>query len=199
MIEKCFVFFVILSIVFALFTGNMENIANAALDGAARAIGVVISLAGAMCLWNGVMAVFKESGAIAKLSKLLSPLFAKIFPGTWKDGRGKEEVCAALCANILGIGNAATPLALAAMKKMHEASPDKTKATDDMVTFAALGASSLDILPTTIISLRRAQGSIDPYSVIIPIWICSFTLALTTVILCRVISALKRKTGRGGK
>lgn len=193
MIEKCFIFLVILSIVFGIATGNIENVANAALDGAAKAIGVVISLAGAMCLWNGVMAVFKESGAIGALSKLLRPLFAKIFPETWKSGNGSEEICAALCANILGIGNAATPLALAAMKKMHEASPDKKIATDDMVTFAALGAASIDILPTTIITLRRTAGSSDPYSVIIPIWICSFCLALLTVLLCRIIAAVSRK------
>lgn len=196
MLEKCFFFLVILSIIFAVATGNVQGIANAALDGAAKAVGVVISLAGAMCLWNGVMSVLKESGAIGALSRLLSPLFKRIFPDTWQSGKGKDEICAAVCANILGIGNAATPLALAAMKKMHDAAPNKRIATDDMVTFAALGAASLDILPTTIISLRRAAGSSDAYSVIIPIWICSFTLAAITVILCRTAAALHRRKGR---
>lgn len=196
MLEKCFFFLVILSIVFGVATGNINNIANAVLDGAAKAVGVVISLAGAMCLWNGVMAVLKESGAIGALSRLLSPVFGRIFPDTWRDGRGKDEICAAVCANILGIGNAATPLALAAMKKMHDAAPNKRIATDDMVTFAALGAASLDILPTTIISLRRAAGSSDAYSVIVPIWICSFTLAAVTVILCRIAAAVQRQKRR---
>ncbi len=195
MIEKCFIFLVILSIFFSVTTGNVNAVANAVLDGAAKAVGVVISLTGSMCLWNGVMAVLKEGGAVGALSRLLSPLFGKIFPETWKSGHGKEEICAAVCANILGIGNAATPLALSAMKKMNDAAPNKTVATDDMVTFAALGAASLDILPTTIITLRRSAGSSDAYSVIIPIWICSFTLAAITVLLCRTAAAIhKRKT-----
>lgn len=192
MIEKCFFVLVFLSIGFGSITGHMPEVANAALDGTSKAVGVIISLCGTMCLWNGVMEVLKEGGAIGALSKVMSPLLAKIFPDTWKRGCGKDEVLAAICANILGIGNAATPLALSAMKKMHDGAEDKTRATDDMVTFAALGAASLDIMPTTLIALRRAAGSTEPYSVIVPIWICSLTLSALTVILCRSTALLSR-------
>lgn len=192
MVEKCFFVLIFLSVLFGSITGNMPQVANAALDGTAKAVGVVISLCGTMCLWNGVMEVLKEGGAIGALSKIMSPLLAKIFPETWKSGCGKDEVLAAVCANILGIGNAATPLALSAMKKMHENSEDKTRATDDMVTFAALGAASLDIMPTTLIALRRAAGSAEPYSIVVPIWICSLTLSSLTVVLCRSIAAFSR-------
>ena len=115
MIEKCFFSLVVLSVVFASFTGNMGAVANAALDGAANAVTVVISLCGAMCLWNGIMEVLRESGAIRVLSRLLSPVLRHVFPKTWQSGVGRDEVCAALSANILGIGNAATPLAISEM------------------------------------------------------------------------------------
>lgn len=165
----------------------MNAVSNAALDGAKNAVTVVISLCGAMCLWNGVMEVLRVSGAVGALSRLLSPILKHAFPETWKSGAGKEEVCAALCANILGIGNAATPLALSAMKKMSGTITDG-RATDDMVTFAALGAASLDLLPTTLIALRRGAGSASPYDIIVPIWICSACCAAATVILCRIVT-----------
>ena len=194
MIEKCFFVLVILSIGFGFCTGNMSEVSNAALDGAANAVTVVISLCGAMCLWNGVMEVLKESGAVRALSRLLSPVLKHAFPETWKSGVGRDEVCAALCANILGIGNASTPLALSAMKKMSGVCKD-SHASDDMVTFAALGAASLDLLPTTLIALRRGAGSASPYDIIVPIWICSACCAAVTVILCR-LSALFAKGRR---
>ena len=188
MIEKCFFSLVVLSVVFAAFTGNMGAVANAALDGAANAVTVVISLCGAMCLWNGIMEVLRESGAIRVLSRLLSPVLRHVFPKTWQSGAGRDEVCAALSANILGIGNAATPLALSAMEKMNAACTGGV-ASDDMVTFAALGAASLDLLPTTLIALRRGAGSLDPFNIIVPIWICSASCAFLTVVLCRLCAA----------
>ena len=188
MIEKCFFSLVVLSVVFAAFTGNMGAVANAALDGAANAVTVVISLCGAMCLWNGIMEVLRESGAIKVLSRLLSPVLRHVFPKTWKSGVGRDEVCAALSANILGLGNAATPLALSAMEKMSAACAGGA-ASDDMVTFAALGAASLDLLPTTLIALRRSAGSLNPFNIIVPIWICSASCAFLTVVLCRLCAA----------
>lgn len=198
MIEKCFFSLVVLSVVFAAFTGNMGAVANAALDGAANAVTVVLSLCGAMCLWNGVMEVLRKSGAIKVLSRLLSPVLRHVFPKTWQNGAGRDEVCAALSANILGIGNAATPLALSAMEKMNAACTGGA-ASDDMVTFAALGAASLDLLPTTLIALRRSAGSIDPFNIIVPIWICSASCAFLTVALCRLCAAVSSAHGRKKK
>ena len=139
------------------------------------------------------MEVLREAGAVQKLSRILSPVLRRIFPKTWESGQGSEEICAALSANILGIDNAATPLALSAMEKMQAANPNKERATDDMVTFAVLGASSLDLLPTTLIALRRAAGSAAPYKIILPVWICSFVCAAAGVFLSKLFAGITRK------
>ncbi len=193
MMEKCFFVLVSISLVFALLTGNLQAVSNAVVDGASKAITLLLSLAGAMCLWSGIMEVLREAGAVQKLSRVLSPILRRVFPGTWKSGQGSEEICAALSANILGIGNAATPLALSAMEKMQAANPNKERATDDMVTFAILGASSLDLLPTTLITLRRAAGSAAPYKIIFPVWLCSAACAVIGVLLSKLCIRLSRK------
>lgn len=200
MMEKCFFVLVSISVVFAILTGNLQDVSNAVVDGASKAITLLLSLAGAMCLWSGIMEVLREAGAVQKLSRILSPILRRVFPETWKSGQGSEEICAALSANILGIGNAATPLALSAMEKMQAANPNKERATDDMVTFAILGASSLDLLPTTLITLRRAAGSAAPYKIILPVWICSAACAVTGVLLSKLCIRLTRKApGRSRK
>ena len=188
MLGKCFLVIVALSLVFALVTGNLTSLAGAAIDGTARAVEIIISLTGMMCLWCGIMNVFKESGLIEKLSRLLSPLFRLIFPNAFKSGVAKEEITFAVSANLLGIGNAATPFALSAMKKMDDAS-GSSFATDDMVTLVCLACSPFNILPTTLIALRRASGSLAPYRIIVPVWICSGVCAALTVILCRLFAA----------
>lgn len=193
MMEKCFFILVSISVIFATLTGNLQEVSNAVVDGASKAITLLLSLAGAMCLWSGIMEVLREAGAVQKLSRILSPILRRVFPETWESGEGSEEICAALSANILGIGNAATPLALSAMEKMQAANPNKERATDDMVTFAILGASSLDLLPTTLITLRRAAGSAAPYKIILPVWICSAACAVTGVILSKLCIRLTRK------
>lgn len=192
MMEKCFFVLVSISVIFAALTGNLQEVSNAVVDGASKAITLLLSLAGAMCLWSGIMEVLREAGAVQKLSRILSPILRRVFPQTWKSGQGSEEICAALSANILGIGNAATPLALSAMEKMQAANPNKERATDDMVTFAVLGASSLDLLPTTLITLRRAAGSAAPYKILLPVWICSAVCAVTGVLLSKLCIRLTR-------
>lgn len=193
MMEKCFFVLVSISIIFAISTGNLQDVSNAVVDGATKAISLVLSLAGAMCLWSGIMEVLREAGAVQKLSRILSPILRRVFPKTWESGQGSEEICAALSANILGIGNAATPLALSAMEKMQAANPNKERATDDMVTFAVLGASSLDLLPTTLIALRRTAGSAAPYKIILPVWICSLVCAVAGVLLSKLCAGITRK------
>lgn len=192
MLGKCFFVLCFLSFICAAFTGNLTELSNAVLDGAAASVELTLTLAGNMCLWCGIMEVFRKAGAIEKLSKLLSPVLRHVFPDSWRTGCAKEEITATLSANMLGIGNAATPFAVAAMTKMQEQNSQKETATNDMVTLAVLGSSSVNLLPTTLIALRRSAGSAAPFRVILPIWICSSACALFGVILSKVTASLKK-------
>ncbi len=194
MIGKCFLGLCIISICFAFSAGDPSCLTNAIIDGAAKSVDLTLSLMGMMALWCGIMRVFTECGVMEKFTRLLSPVLRHVFPHAWKTGIAKNEIAGAVCANILGIGNAATPYAIQAMAKMDAANPTPHRATDDMTTLAVLGASSLDLIPTTLITLRRAAGSLYPYQIIIPVWICSAVCAASGVLLSRLLSrCTKRK------
>ena len=193
MLGKCFFVLCSISLICAAFTGRISEVSCAVLDGAQKSVTLVISLAGIMCLWSGALEVFTAAGLIGKLSRIMSPILRLAFPHAWKSGCAKEEITAAVSANILGVGNAATPFALSAMEKMQSENPCPRRATDDMVTLSVLATSSVDLLPTTLIALRRSAGSVAPYTVIIPVWITSAICAVFAVALCRFIAPLTRR------
>ena len=192
MLGKCFSVLTLISFAAALLLGNTEAVAIGAVDGAANAIKTVISLSGMMCLWCGIMNVFRKAGLIEKLSKLLSPVLSLVFPNAFKTGNAKEEITSAVSANLLGIGNAATPFALSAMRKMDEKHKSPV-ASDDMIMLTVLAASPVTLLPTTLITLRRAAGSLYPYKIIVPVWIGSIVTCLFAVILCRLCAAVRKR------
>ena len=158
MLGRVFGIICILSLVFSLITGNTSGLSNAVLDGATQAVELVLTLTGIMCLWCGIMQVFEDAGLVKRLTRLMSPLLRVFFPTAYRTKNGAEEIAANISANLLGLGNAATPLAIRAMKKMQTSNPDPTGASDDMITLAVLNTASVSILPSTIIALRRAAG-----------------------------------------
>ena len=128
------------------------------------------------------MNVLHDAGATRCLSRLLSPVLSKLFPNAFSSGDAKEEISSAVCANFLGIGNAATPLALSAMKKMSGSLTDD-RASDDMIMLTLTSVSPFSVLPASVIALRSGAGCTDPFAIIIPVWICSAATFLFTVIL----------------
>lgn len=198
MLGKCFFILVIVSIICATFTGNLTKLSNAVIDGASASIELTLTLAGNMCLWCGIMEVLRTAGAIEKLSRILSPILRRVFPNAWQTGTAKEEITATLSANMLGIGNAATPFALEAMTKMQQQNPTPDTATDDMVTLAVLGTASPNLLPTTLIALRRSAGSAAPFKIILPVWICSAACAIFGVFLSRSAAKIGKSQSKKG-
>lgn len=196
MLGKIFGTISILSVIFGIALGNGKALGNAVLDGASGAVTLTISLCGIMCLWCGIMRVMECAGMVDKISKLLSPLLRIFFPDAYKKGEAIGEISANVSANLLGIGNAATPLALKAMEKLQKINPEPDSASTDMITLAVLNTASITLIPSTVISLRRAAGSTSPYSVIFPIWICSFCSAALALALC---SAMRMTSGRRRK
>lgn len=181
---------IILSVIFAFFTGKTEALGAAAFSGCSRAVTVSISLLGLMCLWSGIMAVAEKTGILKGVSKLLSPLIALAFPKAYKDGIANEELSSAIAANILGIGNAATPLALNAINKLKT---ENGRYDGDIIAFTLLACSPFCLLPTTIISLRAASGSVSPASVLPQIWICSLILTVFSIVLSKLFSSGGKK------
>lgn len=189
MLGKIFGGITILSLIAGILLGNGAELSNAVLDGAKGAVELTLSLCGIMSLWCGVMSVMERAGMIAKLSSFLKPILKIFFPDAYKSGIGIGEISANISANLLGIGNAATPFALKAMEKLQTVNKNPLYASADMITLAVMNTASFNIVPTTIIALRRAAGASEPYSIIVPIWISSLACSSTALIL----STLMRK------
>ncbi len=196
MIGKCFALFCSISVIYSAFTGRLSDLSDAILKGADRSVELSVSLLGIMCLWGGVMALLRHSGAIERLARILRPILRFAFPAAFSKNAGAEEITANISANLFGIGNAATPLAISAMKRMQEYNPYPDEASDDMITLAVLNSSSFNLFPTTIIALRRSASSASPYSVIVPIWITSAVCSVLAVVICRLFAAADKKRRR---
>ncbi len=197
MLGKIFGILVTVSLIFGIASGNTSELSNAVLDGAASAVTLTLSLCGIMCLWCGIMRVLEDCGIIAKLSRLMKPILSVFFPDAARTDNGIGEISANISANLLGIGNAATPLALRAMQKLQADNPDPSAASGDMITLAVLNTASVNLIPTTILALRRSAGSVAPYSVIVPIWICSFASSALALILTRALHTKVRRSTYG--
>lgn len=187
MLGRIFGVICIISIAFGIANGRGEELANAVADGAGGAITLVLSLVGMMALWGGISRVLDAAGITRALASFASPVLRIFFPDAYRRRNGDREIAACISANLLGMGNAATPLAISAMKRLKENGGGGTRATGEMITLAVLNTASFSLVPTTLLALRRAAGSASPYSVILPVWIVSLACSLFALCLTRFL------------
>ena len=192
MIGKICGLIIVISFIFGVVSGNTAQMGSAAMEGASNAVTLTVSLVGMMCLWTGIMNVADASGVTKLMAKIMSPVLRLLFPDAYKKQNGTGEIAASISANLFGIGNAATPLAIKAMKKLQENNGNTDKASDDMVMLTVLGTASLDIFPTTLIALRQGAGSGDPFEIIVPVWVCSALSAALAVLLVKLYCCRRR-------
>lgn len=162
---------IVFSIILSLFTGRVDEVALAASSGAAGAVSTCLEIAGIMMLWSGLMNIASESGLIEKFSGLLRPIYRRLFKRIPENSVAGKNILMNIAANILGLGNAATPFGLKAMEEMGKNSDGR--ATNEMITFLVLNTASIQLLPTTIIALRGEAGSSAPSDILVPVWIVS--------------------------
>jgi spore maturation protein A len=162
-----------LSVVCGIMNGRIAEVSKAALSGSGEAVTLFIMLLGVICLWNGIMKIADSAGLTKSLGKLLSPILRLLFPKINPKGEGAKAISMNIAANLMGLGNAATPLGLAAMKELEKQAPKKGVATNAMVTFVVLNTASLQIIPTTIAVLRSGTGSKSPFEIMPAIWVTS--------------------------
>lgn len=175
---------ILFSIILSFFTGRVEEVALAASQGAAKAITVCLEMAGIMMLWNGLMNIASESGLIELFSKVIRPVYRLFFRRIPEKSVAGKNILMNITANILGLGNAATPFGLKAMEEMGKNADGR--ATDEMITFLVLNTASIQLIPTTVIALRGDAGSSAPSEIMIPVWIVS-VFALVVGLLATVL------------
>ncbi len=184
---------VIVSLITSVFTGRVEQTAAAAVSGAGDAVTLSISLMGIMCLWTGISKIGEEAGLINVIAKVLKPVLRLVFPKLDPHSKAFGSVVMNIVANLLGMGNAATPLGINAVRQLKEISPRGDTASDDMCMLVVLNTASLQLIPTTLISLRQSYGSAAPGSVILPIWICEACALIMGVTMAKLLKRKKNK------
>lgn len=187
----------VVSLIFAALNGNIGELSESILSKSGEAVQLVLSICGVMCFWSGLMRVAQKAGLLEKLSALLSKPLGMLFKGIKKGGKAMDLISANIAANILGLGNASTPLGLSAMKAIAEEQQSGEYATDDMIMLAVLNTASLQIIPATAAALRSANGAENPMDILPCVWIVSLYSLVIAVISAKVLSKIsKRKRGK---
>ncbi len=168
-------------------TGQVQTTTQAAMIGASDAVTLVIQLMGVTMFYMGLMEIAKQSGLAKRLARGLSWMIAPLFKTLDKEGPAMQAICMNLAANMLGMGNAATPLGLQAMQEMQKLNPNKKRASNEMITLIVLNAGSVQLIPTTVIALRAATGSQDPAGITLLVLAVTLTTAFLAALLCYLL------------
>lgn len=193
MVNYIWGFFIIIGIIYSLFTNNIATINTEIINSATSSVDMIFTLLPIMCLWLGIMNIAKTSGLLDKFSQKLTPLLSIIFKEIPKDHEALGLIASNICMNMLGLGNAATPFGLKAMKSLQTLNPKKDEATRSMITFLVINTSSVTIIPTTVISFRLLHGAKDPTDIVLVSIITTFLSTFLALILDRIFYYLERR------
>ena len=167
---------IVIAVLAALILGNGTLLGTSVLEGAQAGVTLSISMAGAICLWSGVGKLLEVLGVTHDLCRWLSPILCRVFPSTKKDTALGSYLSANICANFLGLGNAATPMGIAAIRRMKQ--PEHPGlATDEMCRLVVLNTASVQLIPTNVAAIRVSLGCTTPFDILPAVWITSLLSA----------------------
>ena len=181
----------VVSFFFGSLTGQLGALGNAALEGAAAAVELCVSMAGVMALWTGVMEVMEQCGLSAALARLFRPLLRRLLPRASRDPETLAAISANLSADLLGLGNAATPLGLRAARRM--ACGCGGVASDELCLLVVLNSASIQLLPTTVAGVRSALGCADPFDILPAVWLASALSVLVGLAAAKLLARVWRE------
>ena len=180
-----------LSLVFGCITGQLPAVSSAAMAGAQAAVELCLSMAGAICLWSGVMTLMDRCGLSRKLARLLRPVLRRLLPSASRDSETLTAVSANMSANLLGLGNAATPLGIRAATRMAEGCGGV--ASDELCRLVVLNTASIQLLPTTVAAVRSAHGCAAPFDILPSVWLSSALSVAAGLLAARGLQAVWRR------
>ena len=180
-----------LSLLFGCATGQLSAVSAAALTGAQSAVELCLSMAGAICLWSGVMTLMDRCGLSEKLAALLRPLLRRILPNASRDSETLAALSANVSANLLGLGNAATPLGIRAATRMAQGCDGV--ASDELCRLVVLNTASIQLLPTTVAAVRSAHGCAVPFDILPAVWLSSVLSVSAGLLAARGLQAVWRR------
>lgn len=179
---------VVVSLIFGAWNGRLDAVTEAAMNGADSAIELSLSMAGALCLWSGVMEIMRVCGIADALARCFRPLLRRLLPEASRDGETLAAVSANVSANLLGLGNAATPLGVRAAQRMARGRGGI--ASDELCLLVVLNTASIQLLPTTIAAVRSAAGCRSPFDILPAVWVSSVLSVSAGLLAARLLSRL---------
>ena len=187
MIKWIFGAMLIASAILGAVSGRISEVSSAALNSCVEAVELCIYLAGGMCMWGGVMRVAEKSGVTDTIARVFKPFLKYLFKGIDTSGKAFHAICMNITANLLGLGNAATPLGLEAMKRLEEEEGESEITSRNMVLFVVLNTASITIIPTTAASLRLKHGSEEPMEILPCVLITSACALIVGIITAMIL------------
>lgn len=186
MLNFIWAFMMIIAFVSAIFAGKMELLSDSVIKGAGAAVELLISVTGIICFWSGMMEIADRSGITRGIAKLFSPVLSKLFKRVPKESYAMRYISLNISANLLGLGNAATPFGLSAMKELKKINNNKNEASDDMLLFVVLNTASIQLIPTTLCAYRSNYGSTAPFEIIPAVWLTSVVALLVGITVAKL-------------
>lgn len=180
MLNFVIVFMIAAAVIYGFAVGGIEEVSNAVFQSGEEAVTLTLTLVGSMAIWGGIMRVAQASGLTDKISRLMMPILVRLFKGLDKNSRAMQAIAMNITANLFGLGNAATPLGIEAMKRLEQEEKTGEVASKNMILFAVLNTSSVELIPATVATLRLTYGSREPM-VILP---CVLLVSLMSVAVC---------------
>ena len=185
--------FIILSFSYAIFSGNLQTLNSSIFESVESAVNLSITMLGTMCLWSGIINVATNTKIINIINKLLRPVIKFLFPELKRNTKAQNEISMNMVANILGLGNAATPLGLKAMETLQKENKNKNELSNSMIMLIVLNTASIQLIPTTIIAIRSSLNSKNPTAIIFPVWIATICAAITGITVTKLLIKYSKK------
>ena len=181
MLNRIWPAFLIISFIYAICSGRLPEVNNSIFTSTSNAIDLCLTLIVTMSLWCGIIKVAMETNLVNKLINLLKPILRKLFPEISENEEVHKEISMNIIANLLGLGNAATPLGLKAMRSLQKKNNNKEELSNSMAILIVLNTASIQLIPTTVIAIRTTLGAKNPTEMLVPIWIATVIAAVSAI------------------
>lgn len=192
MLNFIWCFFIIISIIYSVISGKYVEVNSSIFDSIESTISLIITLFGSICFWNGIMNIVKNTSLINRIKNCLKPLIKLIFKDINEKDESFEDISMNMTSNLLGLGNAATPCGLKAIEKLQKENPNPKKLSNNQMLFMLINTASIQLIPTTIISIRMGLGSKNPSGIIIGVWFASIITFVCMLLITKTYFKIRK-------